>query len=719
MSLTERSARPGGAVSQIPAHVKRFGAVLALLLLLPAGSPAGDEKPETARELSLSGKGYLDKGDLESALAAFSRARGKLAEEGAHDYELASFMALHLHNLGVRFNNQGLAREALRCFVEVLRLYEVQPRLRDNEFRARLTEATLGVAGYLVSAGEAPGALEAYELLEALAPGDIRQALGLGAAQLASGNLEAADAAYGKAWKLDAASAEAAAGRGQVSVAMAASSRGRERGNEAATRFESGVVWLRKAVKLEPGASRRWLALAEALSSWSDHLGWEGRSSESEMMEAEAEAALRQAIALEPASPWPTMRLATFLLRTHRYEEASTLFVQSETMLDGLISAAPGDVNLPVWRKAKASCAENRAAAAYNMAVDAVNRAGFDRADLLLEQACAVGPSWERTCRAFRQVARARRKALEERLAAHNAALESDPNTTTDLLALGDLHAMVGSYDTALGFYRRVEQRTGGQGNDPPAGLADRIASVQDPGELQAERESLKMPGGRIELTFYRHARREDLRSAVKAAWLRVSGSLGHEALGPALAVSLYPNQRSFRQNAGYRVGSLVKGHYSGGRVSIYEAPSHTVVEWVSVLTHEMAHHAVEKLSGGHAPWWLSEGVARYVEGDSAVVDRKRLADRLESTGLQHLTRLGDLVAWSWNDPEAFLDARDQALLAVEQMARIRGSEGLRNVLRALNKGAGPTEEEMGQVLVGILGIDLNQLDESLRASLR
>lgn len=265
----------------------------------------------------------------------------------------------------------------------------------------------------------------------------------------------------------------------------------------------------------------------------------------------------------------------------------------------------------------------------------------------------------------------------------------------------------MGDYDRALEHYRRLSSQDAGT-----PGLADRMAAVSDPGPLRSESFMVEPPGGRVRVTLFHPQLRQDLDLATRAAWLRVTTALGSDALAGELHVVVYPSRRVFREKAGSRVSGLVKGFYGSGRISLFEAPSHTPVEWVSVLTHEMAHHAVERLTGGTAPRWLSEGISRYVEGDTAILDRARLARRLES--LPALNGLNDLMARAWNDPEGFLDARDAALLAVEEMVRRSGPAGLAGGLRSMAPSPDPL-----RALEKSMGTSLQEVDAAWRGALR
>jgi hypothetical protein len=283
-------------------------------------------------------------------------------------------------------------------------------------------------------------------------------------------------------------------------------------------------------------------------------------------------------------------------------------------------------------------------------------------------------------------------------------------------MTLGDIYANVGDYDAALRYYRRLESVAAAT-----PGLAERIAGTIDAGSPAERRRQIDVAGGGVELVYYRDGAVADLETAIRAAWLRVSALLGADSLKGPLRVTLYPNRRALRERAGYRVGGMVKGNYTAGQVSFFETPTQTVLEWVSVLTHELAHHAVERLSGGAAPRWISEGVARYVEGETAVVDRAGLARRLAAPGLPPLTHLGASMERSWNDPEAYLDMRDEALLAVQAIAAHDGGSGpgggaaLKKLLSDLRD---PTED-LQRALPRIIGMTLQQVDDAWRSALR
>ena len=667
----------------------------------------------SARDLALEGKRQLEAGQIYPAMERFRASRQALEKAGAGvDAELAAFLGLHLYNLGVRFNNDGDPQRALTCFTEALRVEQLSPRALDSTVREQLHAAAVEVGDYLVSTGKPQPALETFLLL-ARAPGSGASVwLGLGAARLAMGQVPEAAQAYEKAGALQPDSAEAAAGLGRVALRLATVQDAEATPEEMADRQETAVDHLRRARELQPRAAARERELAAGLLIWSKALARSGQAASAGASSREALEAYRRAVALEPQSPWPRIDLATQLFKARSYEDALAQYAEVEGALKSLLSTQPRDRDAPAWNGALSSARENMAAASYNLAVDSLNRAQFAAAEQHLRRSCGAGPKWEGICRAFREAAHSRGKAFVQAVATHEATLATEPSRAAELLALGDLYADVEDYSRAAVYYERL--RSSGAG---VARLEDRIAAVRDPGSPKPMSKTVQVPGGSVDLTYYRAEAAPDLETAVKAAWLRVTTALGSDGLRGQLAITVYPNKRAFRQGAGYRVGSLVKGNYTGGRISVYETPSHTLVEWVSVLTHEMTHHVVERISGGGYPGWFSEGLARYVEGDHMILDRDRVKARLAGSGMPALAGLDDRMDQLWNDSELYLDGRDAGLLAVAEMAHRRGLGGLKQVLQALAAHPG-SRDAFDSALRKVLGMDLAAIDRTWRAAL-
>ncbi|HKY31262.1 MAG TPA: hypothetical protein VJV23_01915, partial [Candidatus Polarisedimenticolia bacterium] len=458
-------------------------------------------------------------------------------------------------------------------------------------------------------------------------------------------------------------------------------------------------------------AAGRSAALGRALQRLAHAQARSGESAAAARSLEQAEQVLRQAAS--GGEPDAAVHLALFLFAERRFEEAARLFGETADRLGRATAGsaeAAGSGQAEAWRRLREICRENRASSLYNMAVDALNRAQFSEVERHLEPVCASGPRWERACAALRPIAARREEAFLRTVAGHEAALAREPRSAPDLLALGDLHAQLGHDDKAMEYYRRLQAMQ----SDAP-GLADRIAAVTDPGPLpELAREALT-PGGRVRIVHHRASLGADLERAAKAAWLRVTTSLGEDSLRGELTVVVHPTRRVFRQMSGRRVGGLVKGYYSRGTIHLFETPSHTLVEWVSTLTHEMAHHAVERLSGASAPRWLSEGVARYVEGDAVLVDRAGVARAVKEGRVPPLEQLDEVMERGWNDPELYLDSRDVSLLVVEEIVRGLGPGGLARAIAGL---AEPAPEGGLQGVERAAGRTLAALDAAWRARL-
>ena len=676
---------------------------LAGILVEPAVHQAAPAEP-TSRDLAQHGKLLFDSGDLAGALASLGAAREKLALESPRDAELVDFLGLQLYNLGVRFNNAADAPRALACFTEVLRVGGSNGRIRDTGFRQSLGESTLVVAAFLVASGKPDITLEAYRLLPGILPRDIRVQTGLGMAHLARGDYPEALSVYRQAELERPNSPEVASGLGRAALAMARSAPQ----TEVLPLLEKATGWLRRACTLEPNGAASQRELASALILLSQTAGRSGDVTGAANSAVEAETALRRAVTLEPQLVWARVDLAGLLLRSRRYRESIPVLSETVELLNQMLANSPSDQNAGAWREARASCIQNRAIASFNLAVDAVNRAEFDQVETHLAGNCELSASWQENCRSLRQAGAARQSALREVVSAHERTLAAEPGSATALLALADLYAGLGRYEQALEYYGRLDRA-----NRTPE-VEERMADVAAPGNLVEHRRQVDIAQGRVDVRFYKEPLSPDFETALKAAWLRVTTALGPVSIRGPLLVTLYPNRRAFREEAGYRVGGMVKGNYSPGQVSLFARPGQTTVEWVSVLTHEITHHAVEKLSGGEAPRWFSEGVARWVEGDSAVIDRGRVRLRLQGNSVRTLKSMDETMDRFWNDPVEILDGRDVALLAVEELARRQGTDGLKRILSTLASSGSDIEA----ALRGVVGTGLDGIDSAWRASL-
>lgn len=112
-----------------------------------------------------------------------------------------------------------------------------------------------------------------------------------------------------------------------------------------------------------------------------------------------------------------------------------------------------------------------------------------------------------------------------------------------------------------------------------------------------------------------------------------------------------------------------------------------------SVLRHELMHAFVHFVSGGHAPAWLNEGLAQWIErpGEGRALDVALARGKLRGHELFPLTELrGSLAAWS--DKGAIARAYAQALVLIDHLAFSKGDALVFELVAAAKSGgvAGP-----------------------------
>jgi len=93
-----------------------------------------------------------------------------------------------------------------------------------------------------------------------------------------------------------------------------------------------------------------------------------------------------------------------------------------------------------------------------------------------------------------------------------------------------------------------------------------------------------------------------------------------------------------------------------------------------AVLRHELMHAFIHFVSDGHAPAWLNEGLAQWIErpGEGRALDVALARGRLRGHDLFPLSSLrGTLAAWS--DKQAITRAYAQALLVIDHLVFSKG----------------------------------------------
>lgn len=127
-------------------------------------------------------------------------------------------------------------------------------------------------------------------------------------------------------------------------------------------------------------------------------------------------------------------------------------------------------------------------------------------------------------------------------------------------------------------------------------------------------------------------------------------------------------------------------------------------------LTHEYVHLAVDHLSAGAAPAWLSEGLAQFLTQNPTPSDRRVMMKALSQEALLPLEVLaGDFGRLS--EPALVDLAYAQSYSLVQFLVQWRGWPGLRGLLARL-AGAGEPQQALGAALAE-WGLDLDSLESA------
>ena len=81
------------------------------------------------------------------------------------------------------------------------------------------------------------------------------------------------------------------------------------------------------------------------------------------------------------------------------------------------------------------------------------------------------------------------------------------------------------------------------------------------------------------------------------------------------ITINIYDSNEELRQNvyAPSRYGSWIAGIYDGEIRIISERNADELDALYIIITHEIIHLAIRRLSGGQCPYWLDEGLAVYL----------------------------------------------------------------------------------------------------------
>ncbi len=185
--------------------------------------------------------------------------------------------------------------------------------------------------------------------------------------------------------------------------------------------------------------------------------------------------------------------------------------------------------------------------------------------------------------------------------------------------------------------------------------------------------------------------------AALEAAWARVSAELGE---GPRGRVTVVLYEREQFQDVA-RVHAWVTGLFDGKIRLPVGGPAPSRRELERLLAHEVAHAVIHRLSHGHAPRWLHEGLAQVLEGASA-------DPMLRLPGTPTLAGVEALVSEA--DPLRARTGYEVSLWIVRDLLDRGGMPAMRELLRRLGRG-----ESLEAALPSIYGLRQAELETQWR----
>lgn len=260
----------------------------------------------------------------------------------------------------------------------------------------------------------------------------------------------------------------------------------------------------------------------------------------------------------------------------------------------------------------------------------------------------------------------------DEAMNALEQAIRFDPDVGRAHALLGEIHERREEISAALRHYN--------------------IAFRQDPSDVETQERLLDVRRqaryeGRRDRLFSAHfmvnyeegaanrAVAYELADRLEAAYEEVGRQFSYFPSG-AFTVVLYPA-------GGFRAATLsprwAHGLFDGTIHVAIEAVRQTPESVGRLLIHEYTHAVVHQLGGGHAPAWLSEGLALYSEGGAKLWPGGWRSDPADGVPLGALR--GSFLGLS---PRAAADAYEQSLGATQALIQRYGMGRVRQFLETL-----------------------------------
>ncbi|RJQ27367.1 MAG: hypothetical protein C4589_08350 [Peptococcaceae bacterium] len=175
------------------------------------------------------------------------------------------------------------------------------------------------------------------------------------------------------------------------------------------------------------------------------------------------------------------------------------------------------------------------------------------------------------------------------------------------------------------------------------------------------------------------------------------------------IPIVLYSNKEDLNRSLGWGSGESAVGIYWAGVIKVLSpgawisAPDDDLRKEIFVtngpVAHELAHLAVDYLSGGNYPRWFTEGVAQYEEFKYTGFRFKGGNLRRSLYSFARMSRDFDLL------PDQSL-AYQESFAVVCYIVAVYGEDSLRAIVENLGKGM-----EMGQAVKDVTGLDFETFE--------
>lgn len=252
-------------------------------------------------------------------------------------------------------------------------------------------------------------------------------------------------------------------------------------------------------------------------------------------------------------------------------------------------------------------------------------------------------------------------------------AIRLDPSVGQAHKLLGDVHYRRGEIRTAIRHYETAQQQ------DPnDVTLQARLVTAQR--ELQAERGFDRLYSSHFVVKFEGSTDRRrvhEVANRLEIVYKKVGRTFSYFPVEP-FTVILYPDRQ-------FQDATLSPG-WAGG---LFDGKIHLPMQRITkdqqagrrILSHEYTHAIVDRISSGHAPAWLSEGLALHVEGVSHTWGREVLARH--AADIAPLNSLhGDFLELP---PHRATVAYAQSYQATRSLIRRYGMDRVRRFLETLS----------------------------------